>query len=160
MQPCPCLPKGFTVFGDQSLCARNVPIRDIANDFGHRAGRQLDPHDRPSLEDVHVRRRVIEGLNPHLEALVPNQRRHGQYTKGLGFCSPEDRVRQRTVASSAMAHKMERFASRSFLEERRNLRAKIEQELRTRDLKRVADLSIFPTPPDDGIVVVGGAKDD
>ena len=41
---------------------------------------------RASLGDVHMRRRMIEGIDPHLESFLADQRRHSRpiISKALG----------------------------------------------------------------------------
>ena len=61
---------------DESLRTLRVPIRDGAHDLGNVVRRRINPHDRTSLRDVDVRRRMIEGVDPDLEPLLPNKRGH------------------------------------------------------------------------------------
>jgi hypothetical protein len=60
------------------------PIGDLADDFNGFVCRQMDLHDSVGFPDVHVRRRMIEGVDPNLEpasrmtvGIIPN---------ALGYC--------------------------------------------------------------------------
>src|SRR5688572_5866608 len=68
-QPC-------RVSGHQALRSVDFPIGDRADDLDSFMGRQVDLHYGASLPDVHVRRRMIEGVNPHLEARLTDDCRH------------------------------------------------------------------------------------
>ncbi len=71
----------------QALRAFDVPIRDRADDLDRPLRRESDFHRRARLGDVHMRWRMIEGIDPHLESLLANQRRHLtlKNIEGLGF---------------------------------------------------------------------------
>jgi hypothetical protein len=61
---------------DQSLSSLHVPVGNRSNDLGDCTRREIDPHDRAGLRDVHMRRRMIQGVDPHLEPLFAKNRRH------------------------------------------------------------------------------------
>ena len=45
----------------------HIPVRNCSDDLGDLVRREINPHDCASLRDVHVRWRMIEGIDPHLE---------------------------------------------------------------------------------------------
>ena len=61
---------------DEPLCSFHIPIGNRSNDLGGCMRPEIDPHDRASLRDVHMRRRMIEGVDPHLEPPFAKNRRH------------------------------------------------------------------------------------
>ena len=61
---------------DKSFGASDVAIGDRADDLNRAKGRQIDLHDGTSLRDMHVRRRMIEGVDSDLEAGLAYQRGH------------------------------------------------------------------------------------
>ena len=71
----------------QALRAFDVPIRDRAYDLDRPLRREGYSHHRASLGDVHMRWRMIERIDSHLESLLANQRRHLtlKNIEGLGF---------------------------------------------------------------------------
>jgi hypothetical protein len=62
--------------GNELLGSRHIPVGNRSNDLGGFVRREINPHDRTSLRDVHVRRRVIEGVDPHLKSIPSNNRWH------------------------------------------------------------------------------------
>ena len=77
---------------DESFSSHYVPIRNRPNDLGDRARREIDPHDRASLRDVHMRRRMIQGVDSHLEARLTEHGRHPIIPKALGYFKPLSRA--------------------------------------------------------------------
>lgn len=72
---------------DESFRTLHVPIRDSAHDLRNAVHGKVNPHDRTSLGDMDVGRRMIEGVDPDLEPLLPNQRgdRNPIIPKALGY---------------------------------------------------------------------------
>jgi hypothetical protein len=73
-----CVPR------DQLFRAFHVPIGDRTNDLDRVMFREFDLHDGTGFRDMHMRRRVIERLDPDLESCLANQRRHCS----LGYLRP------------------------------------------------------------------------
>lgn len=61
---------------DQLLRPFDVAIGDRAHDLDRVTGRQVDLHDCASFRDMHMRRWMIEGVDPDLESFLANQRGH------------------------------------------------------------------------------------
>jgi hypothetical protein len=61
---------------DELLGSLHVSIGNCSNDFGDSVRRNIDPDDRASFRDVDMGRRMIEGIDPHLESTLANDRRH------------------------------------------------------------------------------------
>ena len=61
---------------DQLLRTLHIAIGDRADDLDRMMSGEVDLHDSTGLRDMHVRRRVIERVNPHLESTLTEQRRH------------------------------------------------------------------------------------
>ena len=60
----------------QVFRALYVAIGDRAGDLDRMMRVEVDLHDSTALRDMHVRWRVIEGVNPHCESILTDQRRH------------------------------------------------------------------------------------
>jgi hypothetical protein len=54
---------------DESLSSLHIPVGNRSNDLGGWMRREIDPHDRASLRDVNMWRRMIQGVDAHLEPL-------------------------------------------------------------------------------------------
>ena len=92
MELLPRLFQGLRMTNHQALRAFDVPIRDRAYDLDRPLRREGDSHDRASLGDVHVRRRMIEGIDSHLESRLANQGRHStlRISKAFGLIKPSE----------------------------------------------------------------------
>ena len=60
----------------QALGSPDVAIGDLADDLNSFLCCQVDLYDSAGFPDVHVRRRMIERVDPHLEAAIANDCRH------------------------------------------------------------------------------------
>ena len=69
---------------NESLRALHVPIGNVSDDLRHLMRRKIDPDDGSCLRDMDMRRRVIERVDPYLESLFTNYRRH-IIPNALGF---------------------------------------------------------------------------
>jgi hypothetical protein len=56
------------VFGHHALRLPHIAIRDRADDLNGLARCEIDLHNSTRLPDVNVRWRMIQRVNPHLEA--------------------------------------------------------------------------------------------
>lgn len=56
--------------------ALDVTVGDRADDLDDLTGRQIDLDDRARPGDVHVRRRVVQRVDPNRKPAFSNQRRH------------------------------------------------------------------------------------
>ena len=61
---------------DEPLGSFHIPVGNRSHDLSGLVRREINPHNRTSLRDMHVRRRVIEGVDPYLEPLLSKNRRH------------------------------------------------------------------------------------
>jgi hypothetical protein len=62
--------------GHQALRSADVAIGDLADDLNGFVCRQIDLHDGAGFSDVYVWRRMIERVDPHLEAHLADDCRH------------------------------------------------------------------------------------
>ena len=60
----------------QLFRALHIAIGDRADDLDRMMSGEVYLHDSAGLRDMHVRRRVVERVNPHLESILTEQRRH------------------------------------------------------------------------------------
>lgn len=61
---------------DQAFRSLRLAIGDRADDFDDPTRRQVNLQDRASLRDVHMWRRVIEGVDPDFVPVLSNDRGH------------------------------------------------------------------------------------
>ena len=61
---------------DESFSAPHIAIRDLADDLHRVMGGQVDLHDGTASCHVHVRWRVIEGLDADFESGLPEEGGH------------------------------------------------------------------------------------
>lgn len=61
---------------DESLSSLHIPVGNRSSDLCGCMRREIDPHDRASRRDVHMWRRIIQSVDPHLEPLIPKNRRY------------------------------------------------------------------------------------
>jgi hypothetical protein len=61
---------------DELLGALHVSVGNYPDDLRHRVYRKIDPHDSARLRDMDVGRRMVEGVDSHLETRLANYRRH------------------------------------------------------------------------------------
>jgi len=70
---------------DESFGAPDVAVCDRADDLDRVMGGQIDLHDGTSPRNMHVRRRMIEGVDSDLESGLADERRHdASLPKALG----------------------------------------------------------------------------
>lgn len=62
------------MLSNQSFRALHVAIGDRAHNLDGVTGRQVDLHDGTGFRDMHMRRRMVEGVDPDLESFLANQR--------------------------------------------------------------------------------------
>src|SRR5258708_2684440 len=87
MEPRPFLLEKLHVFRDQGLRSLRLAIGDRAGDLDDLTRGQINLQNRARLGDVHVRRRVIEGVDPNLVPVLSNDRGYGKIIpKALGYC--------------------------------------------------------------------------
>jgi hypothetical protein len=78
MNLCPFFSEELHTSGDQKLRSLHVAIGNRPDNLGHLTLGQVDLHNRAGLRDMHMRGRVVEGVDPNLEPLLPNQRWHSE----------------------------------------------------------------------------------
>ena len=80
MNLCPFVPEKLSVFRHEQFCPPDLTVGDRADDLDDPAGGQVDLDDRARLRDMHVRRRVVERVDPNREPAFSNQARHSYDT--------------------------------------------------------------------------------
>ncbi len=70
---------------DEPFGAPDVAVCDRADDLNRVMGGQIDLHDGASARHMHVRRRMIEGVDSDLESGLADERRYdASLPKALG----------------------------------------------------------------------------
>jgi hypothetical protein len=83
MDLCPFVVEKLRVLRHQKFRFPDVAIGDCSDDLDSLASGQLDLYNRTCFGDVHVRWRVIEGVDANLEPAFSNEGGHNDATEGL-----------------------------------------------------------------------------
>jgi hypothetical protein len=73
----PFLLEKLRVFGDQALRSLRLSIGNRADDLDDLARGEINLQHSACLRDVHMGRRVIEGVDPNFVPVLSNNRGHG-----------------------------------------------------------------------------------